>query len=66
MQRWTTDRHETSLDHARQIYQQALAGWASDCLTCRHQPIAWLPPDPKADFLDRDWTRLYSDSLLDD
>ena len=66
MPRWTFDRDEAALDDARRAYQRVLAGWAGDCLTCRRDPIAWTPPDPQADYLDRDWSRLYTGSVLDD
>jgi hypothetical protein len=53
----------------RRAFQRTLAGWVGDLLAQR--PALALPDDDPqeralADYRDRDWTRLYRGSVLDD
>ncbi len=53
----------------RRAFQRTLAGWVGDLLTQR--PTLAMPADDPheqalADHRDRDWTRLYRGSVLDD
>lgn len=53
----------------RRAFQRTLAGWVGDLLTQR--PTLAMPADDPheqalADYRDRDWSRLYRGSVLDD
>ena len=65
MNRRTNGRDETIDEQARKLYHRALSGWAMDLLNDQ-QSIAWQGPDPEADYRNRDWSQLYTGSVLDD
>ena len=50
---------------ARKMYQRTLSGWALDLLSSSRR-VAWSEPVAQPDYRDRDWTRLYTGSVLDD
>jgi len=65
MDRLAQDRSDAMATQAQWMYRRALAAWASDLLSHRRD-LVWPSPDPINDYRDRDWTRLYTGSILDD
>jgi hypothetical protein len=65
VQRIHEQRDVPALVSARRMYGRALTLWASDLLRPRGG-ATWPADDPAADYRDRDWSRLYQGSILDD
>lgn len=56
---------ELELERTTALFRRTLANWAHDLL--RHRPrIQWPQPKPADDFRDRNWSALYTGSVLDD
>ncbi len=65
MDRMAHVRPRVADDRAARMFQHMLTHWAADLL--RTPPaIDWPAPDPMADYQDRDWSKLYAGSVLDD
>lgn len=47
------------------LYRRTLANWCGDVLAAPGTP-RWQPAEPAGDYADRDWSRLYTGSILDD
>lgn len=52
-------------DRATRMFQQMLTHWAADLIRTPAS-IDWPAADPMDDYQDRDWSKLYAGSVLDD